>query len=228
MKISSLIAATLIVGLTAFVPVAHSANLVVDGDFTDPAFSGTFQTFNAGATMGAWTVTSGSVNVSGGSVDQIGTYWVPPTVGGRSVDLDGASPGGISQVINLNPGQYLLTFSLSGNPDAGSSPNKLVQTSIVGGLGSPVINSFSYDTSIKGNTSSNMKYDQESVLFSISGIGPTTLSFLSLDAANSAWGAVIGNVAINAVPLPPAVLLFISGLTVLVGFGAYKKSREQI
>jgi hypothetical protein len=224
MKTSRFFAVALIAGITAFAPSANAANLVVDGDFTNPTISNSFNTYVAGDHIGAWLVTSGSVSVAG-SVDHIGTYWVPPTPGTHTVDLDGNNPGGISQDINLNPGTYKLTFSLSGNPDGGD-PLKQVEASIGGSS-----NVFTYKTgpiSAGGheNTKDDMKYVQESLLFTISNIGTYTLSFLSKDLSGP-YGAVVGNVAINAVPLPGALLLFGSGLVGLASMAARKVARRR-
>ena len=114
MKFSSTLAASVVALSISVVGSAHAASIVTDGDFSNPPGGSTFSTYTAGTTsnsFGPWTVTSGSI-------DLIGNYWQNPSAGGGSVDLDGNNPGGISQTLNnLNPGNYVLTFSLSGNPE---------------------------------------------------------------------------------------------------------------
>ena len=90
-------ASALVLALTG---AAHAAGLA-DGTFAEGATAGAFQTINAGNTIGAWTVT-------GGSVDLIGNYWQAPPTGGHSVDLDGNAAGTISQTFTLAAGEYNL------------------------------------------------------------------------------------------------------------------------
>src|SRR5580698_7471546 len=91
---------------TAFALPAHAATILQDGNFNDPLVSGTFTTVGGGSSFGAGNVWQ----VTGNSVDVIGTYWTPPTAGGGSVDLDGNAPGGISQGFTVGAGTYKLTF----------------------------------------------------------------------------------------------------------------------
>ncbi|MDR3449742.1 MAG: DUF642 domain-containing protein [Alphaproteobacteria bacterium] len=191
---------------------ASAATLVPDGDFSNPYGGSAYTTysFSAGDTFGPWAVTTGSV-------DLIGGYWQSPTGGlTGSVDLDGNAPGGISQTFSLNPGKYVMTFSLSGNPDGGNALKSL-QASIGGSTGD-----FTYTTG--ANIKTNMNYAVETLGFSVGGVGPqnVALSFLSLDGSG-AYGAVVGNVAISAVPLPPTFLLFAAGLAGLGFFAFYRR-----
>ncbi len=83
---------------------AASANAVVDGNFSRPYGGATYTEFLAGSAFGPWTVVNGINDAVGsvGSVDLIGGYWQSPTgpLTG-SVDLDGATPGGIEQTLTL-------------------------------------------------------------------------------------------------------------------------------
>ena len=185
-----------------------SANYVVDGDFSSP-YGGTYTTYSASQSFGPW-------NVVSGSVDLIGGYWQNPTVGGGSVDLDGSSAGAFSQNINLTAGDYVLHFSLSGNPEGGD-PLKGVQVSVGDGL-----QSFYYTTG--SNTKSAMNYLVETLAFHAT--GPTSLLFSSLDASGSFWGAVIANVDISAVPLPAALPMFFSGLLGMFGFAKSRRKQK--
>jgi choice-of-anchor C domain-containing protein len=195
-----------LVALIAFSTAANAANLVTDGDFSNPSGGSSFTTYSAGQNFGGWNVTSGSVDVIGG-------YWQNPAGTGGSLDLDGNTPGGISQSLLLNPGTYVLTFSLSGNPELDRSTKSLT-ASIAGAS-----NNFSYTPSV--NSKSDMQYVTESIQFVVSGIGPQSeiLSFLSLDTSGPT-GAVIGNVSLSAVPLPASLPLFGAAL---LGMIAYRR-----
>ncbi|MBV8103990.1 MAG: DUF642 domain-containing protein [Hyphomicrobiales bacterium] len=190
--------------------------MVLDGDFnnSDPGFA----TFFSGSSFGPWAVTSGSVDLVGG-------YWQspsgpnPPTGTNGSVDLDGDSPGGISQGISgLTAGKaYTLTFWLSGNPD-GPPTTKSVDVSI----GSAVNDNFTY--AIGTNTHADMMYTMESVTFTAG--GANTLSFVSQDSA-SPYGPVIGGVSILTVPEPATWATMLLGFAGL-GFAGYRKARRAL
>ena len=111
--------AVAVAAITLFFGVFTSnanASYVTDGEFNTPYAGGGFTTYGTGGNFGGW-------NVVSGSVDLIGGYWQSATLGGGSVDLDGNSPGAINQLITTGAGSYVLNFSLSGNPDAGTGPN---------------------------------------------------------------------------------------------------------
>ena len=184
---------------------AHAATLVLDGNFVNTAVNPPgYTTYNSGQTFGggAWTVTTGSVDL----IDQ---YWLPPTPGTGSVDLDGNSPGGIAQTFTAPAGNYVLTFDLSGNPD-GAPTTKSLQVSVGG-----TVEDITY-TLTGANNHTNMLYVPETVDFTSTG-APIPLSFLSLDT-NTPFGPVIGDVSASATPLPASLLLFGSGLLGLVLF----------
>src|ERR1700722_6429175 len=101
-------------------------------DLVNGTFAGTvggphsqsFETVGAGdaSTIPGWTVTPGSNDPGGGSVDWINQYWTAPG-GTHSIDLDGNTPGGIEQMVTTIAGaKYALTFELSQNPDGGGYP----------------------------------------------------------------------------------------------------------
>jgi choice-of-anchor C domain-containing protein len=186
-----------------------SAVTVVDGNFANN-ISG-FATLSTGANIGGpggWTVT-------GTSVDLIGTYWQAPPLGGGSVDLDGNNPGGIEQTISIGPGSYVLSFYLSGNPDGGNA----VKTDLTGVTGTSQI--FTYTTG--SNTKTNMKYELETMFFTLGpGTTSTVLSFSSLDGPSSPYGPVIGDVSISAVPEPATWAMMVLGF-LGVGFMAYRR-----
>lgn len=201
--------------------VPAMADLVTNGNFSgqNPSPQG-YLTFTSGQTFaGAWTVGDGAQSASGtGSVDWIGSYWLPPTGAAPldgSVDLDGTSAGAISQTITTVPnGKYVLTFFLSGNPDNTSAPIKslLVNAGTTGG-------SYTYDTTGNGHTS--MNYIPESLMFTATS-SSTVISFVSNDAAGSDWGPVVGGISVNPAATTPepgfygALAIGLSGLFYLV------------
>jgi choice-of-anchor C domain-containing protein len=187
---------------------ALATPIVTDGDFANSF--GSFATINAGSTLasGAWTVTQGNV-------DQIGSYWQSPTLGGGSVDLDGYyARGGISQIINPTAGTYRLSFYMSGNPDGGDPLKGL--TASIGG----VSQDFYYMTG--SNTHGDMQYAFQTMLFSTTG-GIIDLRFTSLDDIDAAFGAVIGGVSVTAVPEPLTLTLFGAGLAGIAGLRRRRK-----
>ncbi|MCK9685771.1 choice-of-anchor C family PEP-CTERM protein [Scleromatobacter humisilvae] len=182
-----------------------STNLVADGSFSEGSGVGSYSTTFAGGNIGAWNVTSGSV-------DLIGSYWAAPT--GYSIDLDGNSPGAISQDLSLATGGYLLTFSLAGNPDGGSAV-KSVEVAIDG-----VTHDFTFDTT--GQARNNMGWLTESVYFSNTA-ATTTLSFTSKDAGGP-YGAALADISVTAVPEPGSTALMLAGLG-MVGVMASRRKR---
>ena len=204
------IALTFVGGACAPAAAIQVVNSFSDCYFNDPAATPpgvNFQTITGG-TMGPWTVT--------GSVDLIGSYWNGPVAGSNSVDLNGDFQGGISQTFGISPGNYVLNFYLSGNPD-GNPATKTLDVSIVNDP------SYSYTTTI--NQDHSLNYTLETLDFTAT--GPTaTLSFDST-TLNSPYGPVIGGVSISAVPEPSTWAMMILGF-MGIGFMAYRrKSNSQ-
>jgi len=208
--------AALVCGMT----VPAMADLVTNGNFAGQTPGTQYTTFSNGSTFaGDWTVGNGTQD-TGGSVDWIGTYWQSPTgIAGPlngSVDLDGLTPGSISQTITTVAGKsYDLTFFLSGNPDVPGIKTLLVDAGGSAQMFPP------YDTVTEGNTRTSMNYIPESFVF----VAPTTstvISFISMDAANSSWGPVVGGISVNLASTTPepgfygALAIGLSGLFYLV------------
>lgn len=98
-----------------------TTNLVANGNFENTGVTNHFRTLNAGTSFSGWQVESGTVDV-------IGTYWEHNGAGG-SIDLDGSSPGAISQEMATVPGMtYTVRFDMAGNGDGGS-PTKALELS---------------------------------------------------------------------------------------------------
>lgn len=201
-------AAIFVMSLTS---VAARANIVLDGDFSNP-YGGGFTTYSASQSFGPWTVESGSV-------DLIGNYWQSPNgPSGGSVDLDGYyQAGSISQVLNVpTTGLYNLSFALAGNPDNGTG----VKTVLVTLASASQTYSF---TVTNADSHSNMGYVYE-FLPNISLLsGQATLKFTSLDDASSAFGPVIGDVNVSAVPEASTWAMMILGF-LGIGFLAYRRN----
>ena len=155
-----------------------------------------------------WTVTSGSI-------DWIGTYWQAPPTGGYSVDLDGNTPGAISNTINLLPGVYTLNFFLAGNPD-GAPTIKTVQVT----AGSTT-QSFTFNDT--GATETNMNWVPASMNFTVTGVGETAtpITFASADTGSGllAFGPVVGGVSVPEASFYADALAFALGLAALLKFG---------
>lgn len=197
----------------SLVPGIAHANLIGNGNFASSCGSGSFCTYSNGnsTNISGWTV-------GGSSVDLITGYWQAPPGGGNSVDLDGLGAGSIQTSFGTNAGtEYTLSFELSGNPDGGN-PIKTVEVDVAG-----VIQTFTFDTSAAGNSHGDMKWILETLTFTATG-GITSLKFLSLDDANSDYGAVIGNVVVVPVPEPGTLAILGVGL---LAFGAYSRRKSR-
>jgi choice-of-anchor C domain-containing protein len=201
----------------SLVPGIAHANLIGNGNFSSSCGSGSFCTYNAGdsSSISGWTV-------GGSSVDLITGYWQAPPGGGNSIDLDGLGAGSIETSFGTTSGtEYTLSFELSGNPDGGN-PIKTVEVDVAG-----IIQTFTFDTSAMGNSHGDMKWVLETLTFIAS--GPlTSLKFLSLDDANSDYGAVIGNVQILPVPEPGTLAILGVGLLAIGAYGRRRKSRKSV
>jgi choice-of-anchor C domain-containing protein len=200
-------------GALLLLPLAASANLVVDGGFEAQLASDPFQTFSATSTMGGWTVAAGSV-------DLIRDYW-QPAADSQSVDMAGFYQNGtIQQTIATTPGSwYHLTFDMSGNPD-GPPITKTLKVN----FGNTTLD-FTFNTT--GITHTSMGWQLKSGNFQANG-STTTLSLTDISEPGTAFGAVVDNVSLVPVPEPTT---FIAGALLLLPFGVstlriLRKNRE--
>jgi choice-of-anchor C domain-containing protein len=156
---------------------------ISNGSFETPALPpGSAQAFGAGASIGAWKVNPG------GSVDIMTAGFWQAADGNQSLDLNGDSPGGISQTVGTLPLlSYRISFKLAGNPVGG--PTVKTGQVLVNGH---VVKSFSFDTT--GKSTTNMGYvGKEAVFFSGLG-GPATVQFKT--TTPDTFGPVIDNVEV--------------------------------
>jgi len=158
------------------VAVAQPPNLLVNGSFEVGPGNGLIA---PSAAMTGWTVFTGSV-------DQVSLWSTPAGV--RSVDLDGASAGGLRQTVSTIPNRaYELSFLLAGNPDVPGP--KSVQVSVGG-----VSQVFTFDSS--GFSYEDMGWVRRAVSFVATGTS-STIEFLSLSSPASAHGAVLDDVVLT-------------------------------
>lgn len=142
-------------------------------------FSGTNSTAITG-----WTIPSGrSISVVGTGIWQTS----PGNSSAYSIDLDGNSPGTITQTFATTAGQaYTLKFDMSGD-FYGSAVESMLVT--VAGA------SQTYSVNPAGKSASNMGYVTQALSFTATS-GSTTLTFASQDASSSTNGVVLDNVHI--------------------------------
>jgi hypothetical protein len=82
-------------GLALVVPASAADAVIQDGDFEIPAVKGSYQVFDAGTSIGPWTV-------SAGSVDLVNGRWAAYD-GTQSIDLNACITGAISQTVATTP-----------------------------------------------------------------------------------------------------------------------------
>ncbi len=118
---SSLNSVTVGSGSYSVVSTGACATQMLNDDFEPPAVaaapSAGWYTVSAGASVGPWTVT-------GGSIDVVSTgYWPVAGGGTQDVDLNGSGYGVIARnVTGLTVGKsYMLSFSYAINPGASSA-----------------------------------------------------------------------------------------------------------
>jgi len=171
---------------------APAENLVRDPHF---AYSGTSLNplYNNGEVIGdagLWLVDSGNV--------ELVTDFQTTPIGGYGIDLDGLTPGSISQTLSTEVGRtYQINFTFSGNFDANGDKTVRVSTGAT-----------SSDFSLSmpsGWTKDNLLWQQRSMRF-VANSTDTTLSFSSQSASGS-HGPIIGDVSVVELSDSIAILL---------------------
>ncbi|WP_184573241.1 choice-of-anchor C family protein [Streptomyces zagrosensis] len=161
-----------------------TARSIDDGSFEYPtAPANSFTNVTTGQPIGPWTVSSGNV-------DHIGRGLWQAAERHQSVDLNGQSPGTVTQTFPTTPGTtYAITYALAGNYAGG--PAVKTGRVLVDGQG---IQDFTFD--ITGKTATDMGYVGRHVTF-VARSTSTTLSFAST-TPSSAHGPVIDDVVVRA------------------------------
>lgn len=203
------IAASLL--LSATLPSAAGAAIIINGGFEDGPYPGSFTEVGTGGTIGAWTVTSGSV-------DHIGSYWMAGE-GGRSIDLSGRGAGTISQILSTVAGSsYLVDFLLSVNP-GGYTTSDILE---VAAGAAPAMR---YTFNGAPNSVTDMGWERRSYVFTATD-ATTALSFRSLNFSNA--GPALDDVRVSdiaaAVPETSTWAMMIIGMGA-VGYSLRRRRR---
>lgn len=225
---------TVAVLAAVFNPLSAGAVTITNGSFEnasiDPnSFPNGFVTLTQPDTsITGWSVT-------GGSIDYIGSYWQAGD-GQRSLDMSGVSQGTIaSQTIGgtVAAQTYIVTFLMSGNPDNGPAA-KTLDVWVNAGAHS----TYTFDTSVAGNSHSSMGWVTES--FTFVGTGSDVLHFASTTPAPlsgpsgdlAAFGPALDGISITegaaagpAAPEPSTWAMMILGF-LGVGFMSYRRRRS--
>jgi choice-of-anchor C domain-containing protein len=217
--------------LALMVQPAWANSLVANGSFEIGVPTGDFVTVQGGDTTSiqGWEVT-------GASVDYIGTYWTSAD-GVRSLDLDGTpGAGGVKQDIATVPGQtYTLSFALAGNPTITGDNRDLpypVKTIGVNVGVDGMSQSFTFDFSVAGKDASHMGWVTETLSFTATS-ETTTLSFRSMDdPATGYCGPALDNVvvvpAFGQDPVVPEPVTLLSAFSAISGLGLYIRKRTRV
>ncbi len=171
-----------------------TVNLVANGGFEQPVLTTSgFVTYGTGGALTGWTIDSGSI-------DHIKSYW-PPFEGTQSIDLDGNTPGSISQTIATVPGQaYKISFAYSTNPDRPSGDAAMD----VLWDGSTVLH-----VSHPKGSFTNMNWTPGSATV-VATETSTTLRFASTDTTGGAWGIALDDVSVAPADAPPPLVTNLS------------------
>jgi hypothetical protein len=194
--------------LAAFVlpAAADTPKIDIDGQFNTTSS----QTATA-PQNGSQVITPSSMqiplwSVTLGSVDWISALWnVPPGVGGWSVDLNGKGEDEITSV-ELKPGQYSLSFYLTGNPASGSAQRSV--NVIAGGSASHTFSVTPLAPQVDPSISpvvnwGDLAWTLQTLQFSVTAGSRNTIAFQRLTTNDP----VVGNVSLTKtgeVPVPEA------------------------
>ncbi|HBJ36030.1 MAG TPA: hypothetical protein DDZ51_15035, partial [Planctomycetaceae bacterium] len=170
-----------------------SNDIASDGLFTEGPNPGTYVDYSAGQSFGDWSVRFGDVSYHG-------TETQASPLGGRTVDLNGSTAGGIYQTLDTVAGrQYQVVFAMSGHWGGGDAVKDL-RVSADGAS-----QDFSM-TQPAGWSTSNMLFANRSFTFTATDAS-TELDFASLDTNGQWWGPVIGDVRVIEIPAAVTTIL---------------------
>jgi hypothetical protein len=223
---------------------AHSAqaDLITNGSFEVPTVPGgpQFLDIAPGAEPAGfgWRVTSGTVDVGLG-----GGFFPPAFIGTQFLDLDGFTPGTISQSFPTTSGTtYDLSFAYANNPYTGAPasacvppstascatiPAHATTTIVDAGTGTELITPLMLTHSNSTVPDANWTLSGE-IAFVAEGT-MTTLAFASDDPSNSNGGIFLDAISVNAasaaVPEPGSLVLLLSALSAAGGIASYLRRR---
>lgn len=173
-----------------------------NGSFESPSVAGSFNHIFGGGTIGPWQVT-------GNSVDHIGTLW-PGAGGGQSVDLNGGGQGGVCQTFDtINGAKYKVDFSMSRN--GGGS---IVSAGMTVRVNSAAAGSFVHNASW---SLANPNWELHSVEFTAA--GTSTLLCFDSDVTSGPYGPAVDAVSVTKLNVPPtaAITSPVNGANYFVG-----------
>jgi hypothetical protein len=146
-----------------------------------------FRRFTTGQKLGAWKVTSGSVDLIPDS------NWAAKN-GGQSLELAGSGKGTVRQNLTLptstNPINYRVSFALSGNMYCG---NRTMRVGVL--WNGAQVRAFRFDTT--GRTPSDPGWTTRKVTVTKAPQGASRLSFSNLSNASDGCGAAIDQVVVK-------------------------------
>lgn len=200
MKINSL--KTSLIIAVAFGAAIHSTNaqIITNGSFETPNVS-TFVTINAGqTTIAPWVVNLGSVDVVDSNFNG-----APAFQGQQYLDLDGISPGRVTQPFATTPGlSYTINFAYANNYLNQPSASATVKLFDLGGV--RLSQTITHSSSVSGNLNWTVFGGQFTAVQST-----TSLEFSSLSAPGSGGGIFLD--AVQIVPEPASAVLLLLGAT---------------
>jgi hypothetical protein len=187
-------------------PLPVCADLILNGSFSSPVLpTNSYQVFTPSSSPGlpGWTVAAGTVDI-----DNANTFGSPFVAGGQWLDLNGNSPGTLTQSFATTQGQtYLLSFEYANN------------TAVTTGDATATVSVQGSNTLLTANiehgssTTSEMNYQLFQSTF-VADSGTATLQFESTFPGTS--GIALDAISVTAVPEPSSIVLLGIGAVALV------------
>ncbi len=151
-----------------------------------------------------WTVESGDVDVVAYGYDSGGgdVYLGPMAEGHQSLDLDGRTPGTISERIHTEPGgAYALSFAYANNPDGNVIHDAFLAEATVGDAAPNAHLIPPLNISDTGSTTSDFHWTRAGPLTFTALSNETVIRFASHDAPYSSHGISLDDVSVKTVPV---------------------------